>query len=514
MHDFFNNHDRVLYNQCLQSAEIPDDYARIGVGKPQNLFFRLALKHKKTLLAIPVLRRIAIIFKNKYYVQNEPTIATVFSAEKYFQLNYVDFIHVLYRKLLGRDVEKAGLDAHVQSYLRGGSKEAIVYSIYLSAEFNNRFIINNIDKYKKAYKKFQRVTLLRQMPFISTYNRLRVIDRLMIDMYDFTSHRHTHILNEIASVREGAAAEIASVREGVAAEIASVHEGVFAEIASVREGAAAEIASVRSRSDNLYGAFEPYIDVINSRLPQSTISKGTLEIDSYLDKARESLSEKEMEYISSCSFDDRFFYYMAKLFRGSEQSLYKVFDNYMEPLIKAIDTTGNDLVIDLGCGKGDWMNYLRSHGISAKGVDINEASARFAIDAGFDVAIDDINNYLEGLSDKSVAAVTMLSVSEHLTHEEFKTIIAKIPRVIAVGGVFIMDMPNPYCYFQVGGFYTDPSHITWISPEPAKLLLEMVGFCKVYSIYYSPFDWMTKSPEKIYNYRAVSIIAEKGEVSV
>jgi SAM-dependent methyltransferase/vacuolar-type H+-ATPase subunit H len=682
MHDFFNARDLIPSNESSQSIEIPDDdFEIVTVIKPHKLFVRLALKHREAILKNPVLRRMAMRAKSKYYVRNAPVTMTYFNAEKYFTLSYIDFIHVMYQKLLGREADNIGLDAYTRYYRRGGNKEAIIYSIYNSKEFSNRFKIKNIERYKKVYKKCRLKMLLRRLPFIGTYVRLKAADRLMADMHDIIHHKYAHSIahtdavraitaqevavvrnnteqqintfrddmtrevseirdnttqeiyaiqdkteKKISSLHEDTTCEIAEIRESTSQglteardsltwsvakihenvtkeiatvcseirieadkntehmvasvrddikqdiltiqdrtekKISSLHEGTTREIAEIRESAsqgfteardsltwsvekvhenvtkeiatvcseirievdkntehmvasvrddmAQEIGSARSRTDNLYSIFEPYLDTVKEILPQTMTIKSIFEDDSYLSKASQNLSVEEVKFLSSCSFDDKFNFYMAKLFRGEEKTLFDVFDNYLEPVTKAINKSKCNTVIDLGCGKGDWMRYLNKHGIIAEGVDINKASAQFAIDSGFDVAIDDINKYLEKQPDKSVAVISLLAVSEHLTHKEFKEVLINVSRVIADGGVFIMDAPNPYCYFHYGGFYTDPSHITWVSPEPTKLLLEMVGFGNINVIYYAPYEWLTKSPEKTYNYQAFGVIAEKGK---
>ena len=556
VYDFFMEKGPAHSGHDSADAQTPGDFEHISVVTPQRRLVMYALKHIELIMAKPFLKKIAHKMKSKYYVRNAPYIESAFNAERYMYLNSVDFIQMMYQKLLGREADEAGLDEKIRFFQRGGSKGAIVYSIFKSTEFNNRFRIMHIDRYKKEYKKYRLIMLLRRTPILSAYVRAKALDRALGDMRaliissnastmhsigalrdntvqnistlrDSTTHEINALrdgtAHEINALRDGTTHEVNALRDGTAHELNTLRDssqqrltelesGIAQEIIALRDSTMLDINKVRSRTDNLYGTFAPYMDVISTKVPQSLITKGVFDVASYIEKATENLTEEEKKHISSCSFEDKYYFLLAKLYRGSEQELHKIFDNYLDAVVKAINNTGCNMVIDLGCGKGDWLRYLSKHGIHAKGVDINEASAHFAIHDGFDIEIDDIEDYLSRLQDCSVGVITLISVSEHLTHEKLKAVIAGVSRVLTAGGVFIMDAPNPYCYFHVGGFYLDPSHITWVSPEPIKLLLEMVGFYNVCFVYFAPYEWLNKSPSNLYNYQGVGIIAEKGSL--
>lgn len=183
---------------------------------------------------------------------------------------------------------------------------------------------------------------------------------------------------------------------------------------------------------------------------------------------------------SAVSSLDRFYADFEDRFRGSKDEIRDRVATYL-PTIRAAGAGGEQApVLDLGCGRGEWIELLRDNGLVARGVDINEVTVRECQEAGLDVVEADALLYLFGLEDGSLGAVTGMHVVEHLPFERLIALLDEVHRVLRPGGIAIFETPNPE-NVNVGTctFYMDPTHQRPLPPEMLRFAVEMRGFVEV-----------------------------------
>jgi SAM-dependent methyltransferase len=166
-------------------------------------------------------------------------------------------------------------------------------------------------------------------------------------------------------------------------------------------------------------------------------------------------------------------------FRGSFDEIKDRFRTYL-PHIQAL-VSGNDMpVVDLGCGRGEWLELLKEEGYRALGVDTNRVMLDRCRARGLDVLETDVLQYLRGLPDNSLSAVTAFHIIEHLEIEILMQLVDEIVRVVQPGGVIIFETPNPENVL-VGSnyFYFDPTHRNPLPSLLMKFLLESRGLERV-----------------------------------
>ena len=142
--------------------------------------------------------------------------------------------------------------------------------------------------------------------------------------------------------------------------------------------------------------------------------------------------------------------------------------------------TTEDPVIDIGCGRGEWLDLLGQKGIPAYGVDNNPDVAERAAARGLDVRTADALDHLAGVKERSVAAVTAFHVAEHLPLEALIGLIDGALRVLRPGGKLILETPNP-SNLTVGAttFWLDPTHIRPLPSDLLAFLVSSRGFAEV-----------------------------------
>jgi O-antigen chain-terminating methyltransferase len=181
------------------------------------------------------------------------------------------------------------------------------------------------------------------------------------------------------------------------------------------------------------------------------------------------------------SFEDQF--------RGARSAIKAQLKFYL-PLLRAARVgTVERPVLDVGCGRGEWLELLREEGLHARGVDANGVLVEQCAARGLDVAKTDALTYLRALAEDSLSALTGFHIIEHLPFLALVELLDETLRVLRPGGLVILETPNPK-NLVVGAcnFYSDPTHLRPLFPETLKFLLDQRGFAQVRVEYLHPVD--------------------------
>jgi len=158
-------------------------------------------------------------------------------------------------------------------------------------------------------------------------------------------------------------------------------------------------------------------------------------------------------------------------FRGGREEIKERFRVYL-PYVKDWAP-----VVDLGCGRGEWLEILSEDGIEASGVDTNLIQLEQSRARRLNVSEEDFLTHLQRLDDASVGAITGFHIVEHVPLKALITLLNEALRVLRPGGVVIFETPNPENVL-VGSkyFYMDPTHRNPLPSELLEFLLDSRGF--------------------------------------
>ncbi|MDX9786212.1 MAG: methyltransferase domain-containing protein [Desulfobacterales bacterium] len=172
------------------------------------------------------------------------------------------------------------------------------------------------------------------------------------------------------------------------------------------------------------------------------------------------------------SFEDRF--------RGTREDIKGRVKVYLPYIKNALETTNRAPVLDVGCGRGEWLEVLKENEIVARGVDLNRVMAARCRELGLEVMEADVMDALSGLKNNTLSAVTGLHIIEHLPLKTLLALFDESLRVLKPGGMVIFETPNPE-NILVGActFYTDPTHRNPLPPQTSAYLIEARGFVGV-----------------------------------
>ena len=169
---------------------------------------------------------------------------------------------------------------------------------------------------------------------------------------------------------------------------------------------------------------------------------------------------------------DRWYQNLQDLHRGSGEALAKAqasYLSYFEPLSSLLKPAGP--ILDLGCGRGEWLSLLANQGWQVLGVDSSELVVDVARENGLEVQLGDLLTVLEAQPANSLAAVTAFQVIEHLPFETIVALVHAAFRALLPGGILLLETPNPE-NIQVAAysFWMDPTHK---KPIPPPLIMDL-----------------------------------------
>jgi len=150
-------------------------------------------------------------------------------------------------------------------------------------------------------------------------------------------------------------------------------------------------------------------------------------------------------------------------------------------------------VLDLGCGRGEFLELLREAGIGARGVDTNHAMVEHCRARELEVVEGDGLAYLESLTDGSLGGLFAAQVVEHLEPAVLVGVLDAACRKLRPGARIVIETINPSCWFAFFEAYIrDITHVQPVHPETLRYLLQASGFHRVEIRYQVPYPQAEK----------------------
>jgi O-antigen chain-terminating methyltransferase len=152
----------------------------------------------------------------------------------------------------------------------------------------------------------------------------------------------------------------------------------------------------------------------------------------------------------------------AEKFRGTEEYV-RAGQRFYAPIF-----AGRKKVLDIGCGRGEFLELMRETGVAARGIDLGEESVATCRHKGLEAERADLFDYLAALPERALDGIFCAQVVEHLAPERLPEMIRLAAERLERGGVMAIETPNPECLaIFATHFYLDPTHRR---PVPHPLL--------------------------------------------
>lgn len=281
-----------------------------------------------------------------------------------------------------------------------------------------------------------------------------------------------------------------------------------------------QLNTLNKQTDNLYNLhFNDYRYIKNDLSQQKRL------ITLFLEEARQRLPDKfdrgqlknflnEEQHLL-----DAFYVAFEEQFRGSREEITDRLKVYL-PWIEAAKVGTQELpILDIGCGRGEWIELLQSSGFVARGLDINRVMVEQCQARGFDIVEGDGLTYLQSLPTASLGGITGFHIIEHIPFNSLIELLNETNRVLTSGGIAIFETPNPdNVLVGSSSFYLDPTHHNPLPSPTIKFVVEFCNFCNVQILNLNRPDVSTISDnseiaqrfnEYFYGYRDYAVIGFK-----
>ena len=165
--------------------------------------------------------------------------------------------------------------------------------------------------------------------------------------------------------------------------------------------------------------------------------------------------------------------------RGSRELILSRLAVYRPVLETVLTINPQPMVVDIGCGRGEWLELLASLGIEGLGIDLDAGMLEACRERGMAVEQADGIAWLEEQPDDSLALISAFHLVEHLPFSRLQRLVEQAKRTLQPGGLLIMETPNPE-NLSVGAhtFYLDPTHQRPIPPALLAFVPRFFGFTR------------------------------------
>lgn len=173
---------------------------------------------------------------------------------------------------------------------------------------------------------------------------------------------------------------------------------------------------------------------------------------------------------------DDFYRALEDRFRGSRETI-KARQSVYLPVVEALHAKVGKKALDVGCGRGEWLELLKERGVPAEGIDLNEEFVDAGRAAGLTVQKADAMQFLAAQPDATYELISAFHVVEHLGFNNLLAFLKEAYRVVDEGGAILLETPNP-ANLVVGAcnFYIDPTHERPIPSVLLSFAAEYSGF--------------------------------------
>jgi 2-polyprenyl-3-methyl-5-hydroxy-6-metoxy-1,4-benzoquinol methylase len=179
---------------------------------------------------------------------------------------------------------------------------------------------------------------------------------------------------------------------------------------------------------------------------------------------------------------DLVYYHFEESFRGSRDDIKERMRSYVQYFQKAEGT-----IVDLGCGRGEFLELLQEHSLNAIGVDSSAEMIAACRERGLKAEQEDLLQYLRNQKEKSLGGIFSAQVVEHLPPDYLMNLLATVHTRLKPGSVMVLETINIASAYSFLQMYTrDITHKTPLHPETLLFLLNSFGFQKSQILFSSP----------------------------
>lgn len=163
-------------------------------------------------------------------------------------------------------------------------------------------------------------------------------------------------------------------------------------------------------------------------------------------------------------------------FRGSEEETKNKLRKHLDTLQDLRPSALNRPWLDIGTGRGEWVELAKVSGHSITGIDVNPVAGKYCSSRGLPVIQSEALAYLRSQSEESYSVVTLFHVIEHWSLPNCLEVLREIRRVLSDDGFLLIETPHPgHVMTATESFWIDPTHQRPIPIQLLQFTVEYAG---------------------------------------
>ena len=193
-------------------------------------------------------------------------------------------------------------------------------------------------------------------------------------------------------------------------------------------------------------------------------------------------------------------------FRGSRESILERLDQYKGVLTYIKEEYPRAKTLDLGCGRGEWLQKCQQYELSAQGIDASSSMIKYCKKEGLNACKGNIFKIMPHLKSNYYSLITAFHIIEHLENDRITKLLNEAERLLKKNGIMIIEMPSiDNIYVSTDSFYLDETHINKIHP---KLLIYKLG---IHGFKSTELNYINGEPEEEQNHLMKKLFFNVGQ---
>ena len=403
-----------------------------------------------------------------------------------------DFVTNAYRAILKREPDEAGF-LHNLTLLRSGVYNKI--DILSSLRYSDEGKLNNVTvnglRLPAAIRTLERIPIAGYLlQILIVLARLPAMVRHQREFQGYLVAQQLAIADHVNDTQRAVTTELDSQSASIAAMPDQLHaletrvnERILSGLLAEQEKLQRAEAELLLLSDRLTDVSQALSQTNENFESQRTVLN-SLTID--VNTLARNLATGEDRTIDELREWDQFYASFEEQFRGSAEEVEERLRFYL-PFLTELKPESQ--ILDIGSGRGDWLELLRKQGFNPRGIEVNEALAEHARQQGLDVVSAEMMVYLGQQADNSLDLVTVFHLIEHFNIGKLIRLLDEVKRALRPGGLLILETPSPENLVVAAcNFHADPTHYKPLYPQTLIFLLDRKGFGDLHLHYLHPVE--------------------------